>query len=36
MCVGGSWLAPRDLVAAADWKAITERARAAAALRARP
>lgn len=32
-CVGGSWLTPRDLVAAGDWAAISELARAAAALR---
>ncbi len=31
-CVGGSWLAPVDLVAASDWAAITARARTAAAL----
>lgn len=28
-CVGGSWLAPRDRIAAGDWAAITEAARAA-------
>ena len=33
-CVGGSWLAPKDKVAAGDWAAITELAKAAAALRA--
>ena len=33
-CVGGSWLTPRELVAARDWKAIERLARAAAALRA--
>jgi 2-dehydro-3-deoxyphosphogluconate aldolase / (4S)-4-hydroxy-2-oxoglutarate aldolase len=33
MCVGGSWLAPRDLVAAGDWKGITALARAASGLR---
>jgi 2-dehydro-3-deoxyphosphogluconate aldolase/(4S)-4-hydroxy-2-oxoglutarate aldolase len=32
MCVGGSWVAPRDLVAAGDWKGLTTLARAAAAL----
>jgi 2-dehydro-3-deoxyphosphogluconate aldolase/(4S)-4-hydroxy-2-oxoglutarate aldolase len=32
-CVGGSWLAPRALVAAGDWAAITALARAARALR---
>ena len=26
-CVGGSWIAPKDLVAAADWHAITELAK---------
>ncbi|NWG53188.1 MAG: bifunctional 4-hydroxy-2-oxoglutarate aldolase/2-dehydro-3-deoxy-phosphogluconate aldolase [Hydrogenophilaceae bacterium] len=31
-CVGGSWLAPRDLVARRDWAEIEARARAAAAL----
>jgi len=34
LCVGGSWVAPRDLVAAQDWPAITRLAQAAAALRA--
>jgi 2-dehydro-3-deoxyphosphogluconate aldolase/(4S)-4-hydroxy-2-oxoglutarate aldolase len=33
ICVGGSWLAPADLVRAADWTAITALARKAAALR---
>jgi 2-dehydro-3-deoxyphosphogluconate aldolase/(4S)-4-hydroxy-2-oxoglutarate aldolase len=33
MCVGGSWLVPRDLVAAGDWKGIEGLAAAAAALR---
>ena len=33
LCVGGSWLTPRVLVDAGDWKAITELARQAAALR---
>jgi len=32
-CVGGSWLAPRDLVAAKNWPAITALARQATALR---
>ncbi|KPC53569.1 bifunctional 4-hydroxy-2-oxoglutarate aldolase/2-dehydro-3-deoxy-phosphogluconate aldolase [Amantichitinum ursilacus] len=32
-CVGGSWLAPKDKLAAGDWAAITELAKAAAALR---
>ena len=32
-CVGGSWLAPANLVAAKDWDEIRVRARAAAALR---
>lgn len=27
LCVGGSWVAPRELVAAADWAGITERAK---------
>lgn len=36
VCVGGSWIAPRDTVAAGDWPAITRLARAAAALRVRP
>jgi 2-dehydro-3-deoxyphosphogluconate aldolase/(4S)-4-hydroxy-2-oxoglutarate aldolase len=34
-CVGGSWLTPKDAVAAGDWARITALARAAAALRAR-
>ena len=33
LCVGGSWLAPRDAVVAGDWSRITGLARAAAALR---
>jgi 2-dehydro-3-deoxyphosphogluconate aldolase/(4S)-4-hydroxy-2-oxoglutarate aldolase len=33
VCVGGSWLAPDDLVRAADWPAITALARKASALR---
>ena len=32
-CVGGSWLTPRDRIAAGDWTAITDLARAATALR---
>ncbi|MBT56291.1 MAG: keto-deoxy-phosphogluconate aldolase [Mameliella sp.] len=32
LCVGGSWVAPKDLVAAGDWAAIEELARTAAAL----
>lgn len=31
-CVGGSWVAPKDLVARGDWAGITALARAAAAL----
>jgi 2-dehydro-3-deoxyphosphogluconate aldolase/(4S)-4-hydroxy-2-oxoglutarate aldolase len=33
LCVGGSWVVPRDAVAAGDWLRITGLARAAAALR---
>ncbi|HEX6112186.1 MAG TPA: bifunctional 4-hydroxy-2-oxoglutarate aldolase/2-dehydro-3-deoxy-phosphogluconate aldolase [Geminicoccaceae bacterium] len=33
LCVGGSWVAPGDAVAAGDWPSITALARAAAALR---
>ncbi len=33
-CVGGSWVAPKDAVAAADWAAVTALARDAAALAA--
>jgi 2-dehydro-3-deoxyphosphogluconate aldolase / (4S)-4-hydroxy-2-oxoglutarate aldolase len=33
LCVGGSWVAPGDAVAAGDWLRITALARAAAALR---
>ena len=36
VCIGGSWVAPRDLVAAGDWPAITGLALAAAALRPAP
>jgi 2-dehydro-3-deoxyphosphogluconate aldolase/(4S)-4-hydroxy-2-oxoglutarate aldolase len=32
-CVGGSWLTPKDAIAAGDWAHITELARAAAALK---
>jgi 2-dehydro-3-deoxyphosphogluconate aldolase/(4S)-4-hydroxy-2-oxoglutarate aldolase len=32
-CVGGSWLAPRQAVAAGDWQAVTQLAREARALR---
>jgi 2-dehydro-3-deoxyphosphogluconate aldolase/(4S)-4-hydroxy-2-oxoglutarate aldolase len=32
LCVGGSWVAPKDALAAADWPRITSLARAAAAL----
>ncbi|WGW02726.1 bifunctional 4-hydroxy-2-oxoglutarate aldolase/2-dehydro-3-deoxy-phosphogluconate aldolase [Tropicibacter oceani] len=32
LCVGGSWVAPKDLVAKGDWKAIEELAREAASL----
>lgn len=35
-CVGGSWVAPKDAVAAGDWARITGLAREAAALRAPP
>ena len=35
VCVGGSWVAPADRVAAGDWSAIETLAREAAALRAR-
>lgn len=33
LCVGGSWIATPEQIAAGDWAGITERARAAAALR---
>jgi 2-dehydro-3-deoxyphosphogluconate aldolase/(4S)-4-hydroxy-2-oxoglutarate aldolase len=36
VCVGGSWVAPKSLVAAGDWAAITRLAREAASLRRRP
>ncbi len=32
LCVGGSWVAPRDLIVQGDWPAITALARTAAAL----
>ncbi|HLG86562.1 MAG TPA: bifunctional 4-hydroxy-2-oxoglutarate aldolase/2-dehydro-3-deoxy-phosphogluconate aldolase [Alphaproteobacteria bacterium] len=32
ICVGGSWVAPRDAVAAGDWQRISDRARRAAEL----
>jgi 2-dehydro-3-deoxyphosphogluconate aldolase / (4S)-4-hydroxy-2-oxoglutarate aldolase len=35
MCVGGSWMAPPDLVAAGDWKAIAALAREVSGLRPR-
>ena len=35
LCVGGSWLAPRELVDAGNWGAIEELARDASSLRAR-
>lgn len=34
ICVGGSWLSPKDLLRAGDWKKVEELARAAAALKA--
>ncbi len=34
VCVGGSWVAPKELVAAGDWAGITKLASEAAALRA--
>jgi 2-dehydro-3-deoxyphosphogluconate aldolase/(4S)-4-hydroxy-2-oxoglutarate aldolase len=34
LCVGGSWMVPRTLVAAGDWPAIEALAREAAALKA--
>lgn len=33
LCVGGSWLAPREVIAAKDWATIEKNARAAAALK---
>jgi 2-dehydro-3-deoxyphosphogluconate aldolase/(4S)-4-hydroxy-2-oxoglutarate aldolase len=35
IAVGGSWIAPRQVIAAGDFKGITARARVAAALRRR-
>jgi len=35
-CVGGSWVAPKDAVAAGDWERITQLAREAAALARSP
>jgi 2-dehydro-3-deoxyphosphogluconate aldolase / (4S)-4-hydroxy-2-oxoglutarate aldolase len=35
ICVGGSWVVPRDLIAAKNWAAITELAKAAQRLRSR-
>ena len=35
VCVGGSWVAPKSMVAAGDWQGITRLARDAAALRRR-
>lgn len=32
LCVGGSWVAPKDLIAAGDWDGITALAKAAAAI----
>ena len=32
LCVGGSWLTPRDALAAGDWAAVERLARAATAL----
>ncbi len=36
VCVGGSWVAPPEAIAAKDWGRITELARAASGLRRRP
>jgi 2-dehydro-3-deoxyphosphogluconate aldolase/(4S)-4-hydroxy-2-oxoglutarate aldolase len=33
VCIGGTWLAPKNLVAARNWSQITERARSASRLR---
>jgi len=33
ICVGGSWLTPKSALAAGDWKAITELAKAASQMR---
>ena len=35
-CVGGSWLTPKDAIAAGDWARLTALAREASALRPRP
>jgi 2-dehydro-3-deoxyphosphogluconate aldolase / (4S)-4-hydroxy-2-oxoglutarate aldolase len=35
LCVGGSWVAPADLLEAGDWKGIEALARDAAGLRKR-
>jgi len=32
LCVGGSWVAPKDMIAARDWAGITALAKEAAAL----
>jgi len=32
-CVGGSWLTPKDAIAAGDWQRITDLAKAASGLR---
>jgi 2-dehydro-3-deoxyphosphogluconate aldolase/(4S)-4-hydroxy-2-oxoglutarate aldolase len=34
VCVGGSWLSPKDLLKAGDWTKVEELARAAATLKA--
>lgn len=34
LCVGGSWMAPKDRISARDWDSITVESRSAAALRA--
>lgn len=36
LCVGGSWVAPRDLVEAGDWEGITQLARACLSLGSNP
>jgi len=36
VCVGGSWMAPRERIKAHDWRTITEASRAAAGLRSPP
>jgi 2-dehydro-3-deoxyphosphogluconate aldolase/(4S)-4-hydroxy-2-oxoglutarate aldolase len=35
-CVGGSWLTPKEAIAAGDWARVTALAREASALRPRP